>query len=92
MTEVQPGVYFGNPFYGYCGVTQGGTLSCTIFNVVLDAVLQHWVTMVESTKKAVEPGATETEGFGWDVQRLTTYFYADYGLLALTWVARLHWS
>ena len=39
--------YFGTTFKGYFGVTQGDPLSLTIFNVVVDMVLQHWVTVVE---------------------------------------------
>ena len=31
---------------GACGVTQGDPLSPTIFNVVVDAVVRHWVTGV----------------------------------------------
>ena len=40
--------------------------------------------MVVSTEEVMEPGAAGTEGFGWDVQQLADYFYADGGVLALT--------
>ena len=41
----QAGGYYGDTFKGARGVTQGDPLSPTIFNVVVDAVLCHWVTM-----------------------------------------------
>ena len=44
------GGYFGRPFKGYQGVTQGETLSPTIFNVVVDAVIRHWVMVVTPTE------------------------------------------
>ena len=37
------GGYYGEAFWGERGVTQGDPLSSTIFNVVVDAVVQHWV-------------------------------------------------
>ena len=40
------GGYFGTGFKGEMGVTQGDPLSPTIFNVVVDAVVRHWVTLV----------------------------------------------
>ena len=43
----------------------------TIFNVVVDAFLQHWVTMVALMEDVVIPGAAGTEGFGWDVHETT---------------------
>ena len=39
------GGYFGTGFKGERGVTQGDPLSFTIFNVVVDAVVHHWVTL-----------------------------------------------
>ena len=40
------GGYYGTAFQGTRGVTQGDTLSPTIFNVVVDAAVRHWVTVV----------------------------------------------
>ena len=39
------GGYYGKGFNGERGVTQGDPLSPTIFNVVVDAVVRHWVTL-----------------------------------------------
>ena len=42
------GGYYGAAFTGAQGVRQGDQLSSTIFNVVMDAVVNHWVlVMVE---------------------------------------------
>ena len=38
--------YYGIAFWGERGVMQGDPLSPTIFNVVVDAVVRHWVTGV----------------------------------------------
>ena len=38
---VNVGGYLGRSFKGYRGVTQGDPLSPMIFNVVVDAVIQH---------------------------------------------------
>ena len=40
------GGYYGTAFQGERGVTQGDPLSSTIFNVVVDAVLRHWVMLM----------------------------------------------
>ena len=39
------GGYYRTGFKGARGVTQGDPLSTTIFNVVVDAVVCHWVTL-----------------------------------------------
>ena len=46
MMVAQAGGYYGTAFKGGIGVTQGDPLSPTIFNVVVDAVVRHWVTGV----------------------------------------------
>ena len=40
------GGYYGTAFKGGLGVTKGDPLSPTIFNVVVDTVVCHWVTGV----------------------------------------------
>ena len=68
------GGYYRASFKGSCGVTQGETLSPTIFNLVVDAVVRHWVTvMVE--------GAGERGERGQEVRHKNALFYADYGMV-----------
>ena len=46
------GGYYGTGFKGARGVTQGDSLSPTIFNVLVDAVVCQWVTLaVEDAEK-----------------------------------------
>ena len=70
-------------------MTQGGPLSPTIFNVVVDAVLRHWVLMVVVTEGTVELGR---EGYGQELQWMVEYFYAKNGLLVSPWSNRLQWD
>ena len=39
-------LYYNTPFKFHQGVTQGGPLSLTIFNMVFGAFICHWVTIV----------------------------------------------
>ena len=51
------GGYYGKAFKGERGVTQGDSLSPTIFNVVVDAVVQHWVNgLVDEVEGKWETG------------------------------------
>ena len=54
------GGYYGEDFKGARGVTQGDPLSPTIFNVVVDALVRHWIEglMTETEEK----GETGREG------------------------------
>ena len=54
----------------------------TVFNVVIDAVIRHWVTMVVPTEERTE-GPRET------IQELSTFFYAYGSLVALNHPERL---
>ena len=69
------GGYYGTEFQGARGVTQGDPLSPTIFNMVVGAVVRHWVTvMVEGEKERGERG---NEGRHQDA-----LFYADNFMVA----------
>ena len=77
------GGYYGLPFQeGYYGGIQGYHLSPTLFNVVVDAVIRHWVTVVAE----IEAG---TEVLGLLIQYFVPYFYSDNGLAASTQPERL---
>ena len=51
MTEKAEG-HYGTVFHIHHRVTQGEPLSSTIFNVVVDSVIRHWVTVVGSPRRA----------------------------------------
>ena len=74
--------YFGRPFKGYLGVTQGNPLSPTIFNVVMDSVIRHWGMVVTPTEAV-------TRGLGLTIIDLAAYLYADDGLVGSTQPERL---
>ena len=68
------GGYYGSEFQVSRGVTQGDLLSPTIFNVVVDALVRHWVAvMVEIVDKK--------SGRGQEVRHQNTLFYADDGMV-----------
>ena len=56
----QAGGYYGKDFRGERGVTQGNPLSPTIFNVVVDVVVRHWVNGLVDEAEA--RGKTGQEG------------------------------
>ena len=64
------GGYYGIAFNKERGVTLGGPLSPTIFNVVVDAVVRHWVT-------GVIADAEERGELGKEVRHQAECFYAD---------------
>ena len=63
-------------------MTQGDPLSPTILNVVVDAVLCHWVMVVEEEDSG-------PYGFSRAVQNMAALFYTKNGLLASTRAERL---
>ena len=69
------GRYYGKGFKGERGVTQGDPLSPTIFNVVVDAVVRHWLDL--ATQEAERRRERGREG-----QHQAALFYADKGMLA----------
>ena len=44
--------YYGTAFGGERGIKQGDLLSPTIFNVVVDAVVRHWVNGIVEAAEA----------------------------------------
>ena len=75
---VRAGGYYGQFFQSFRGVTQGEPLYPTIFNVVVDAVVHHWVeVMVEG---AGGQGRRDQEG-----RHQNPLFYTDYGMIALSY-------
>ena len=54
------GGYYGEAFKGARGVTQVNPLPPTIFNVVVDAVVWHWIVGI--VDETAEKGETGREG------------------------------
>ena len=63
-------------------MTQGNPLSPTLFNMIMDTFICHWVMVVAPTKKGMGV-------LGLSIQDLVAYFYAHDGLVALTKPERL---
>ena len=69
------GGYYGKAFRGERGVTQGDPMYPTIFNVVVDTVVRHWVQGVLEELEA--RGEMGQEG-----RHQAELFYADDGMVA----------
>ena len=63
--------YYGRAFKSDRGVTQGGPLSPTIFNLMVDAIVREWIYQMVAT------GFDTT-----DIRVIAAVFYADDGLIA----------
>jgi len=70
--------FHGTPIQPERGQTQGGVFAGTLFNILLDAVIRHWLTLV------VNDNGIVTDGFGPTVGERMALFYADDGLLSST--------
>ena len=79
---VNTGRYFQRPFKGYQGVTQGDPMYPTIFNVVVNAVIRQWVTVMTPTEAGMG-------GLDLKIIDLMTYSYANDILVMLTQPKRL---
>ena len=79
------GGYYRTGFKGARGVTQGDSLSSTIFNVVLDAVVCHLVTLV--VEEAEKRGERVREG-----RHKAALFYTDDGMLVSSDPRWLQWA
>ena len=71
--------YHGPVFEASRGVTQGGLFSPFEFNIVLDAVIRHWLTLVITAD-----GRVAQTGLGPLVADKLAAFYADDGLITAT--------
>ena len=71
---VRAGGYYEKAFKGARGVMQGNPLPPTIFNVVVDAVVRHWIEglIIETEEK----GETGREG-----RHQSAVFYANNGMV-----------
>ena len=79
------GGYYGGAFKGAQGVTQGDPLSPTIFYVVVEVVVRHWVTM--ALDEAEKRGDRGKEG-----RHQSSLFYADDDMLASSDPRWIQWS
>ena len=61
---------YGEPFKAERGVTQGGPLSSTLFNILVDAVVREWLRQVLGEDAA-------QHGVGDEVARFCALFYID---------------
>ena len=75
MMVAWAGSYYEKGFKGERGVTQGDPLSPTIFNVVVDAVVRHWIQL--ATHEAERRGERGREG-----RHQAALFYADDSMIA----------
>ena len=66
---------YGTAFWGERWVMQGNSLSPTIFNVVVDAVVRHWATGVITDSEA--RGELGQEG-----RHQAALFYVNDGMVA----------
>ena len=79
------GGYYRKGFKGGRGVTQGDPLSPTIFNVVVDSVVRHWVTL--AVTEADTRGEQGREG-----RHQAALFCTDVGMLASSDPQWLQWA
>ena len=79
------GGYYGEAFKGAWGVTQGDPLSPTLFNLVVDAVVRHWVTMAMA--EAEKQGERGNEG-----RHQADLFYADDDMVASSDPQWIQWA
>ena len=73
LNDVQGREFLQHPFQGPFRVTQGGPLFPKILNMVVDAVIWHWITLVMEEKAGLD-------GFDWVIQCLDTFVYANHVL------------
>ena len=65
---------FREPFAARRGATQGGPVSPTIFNIMVDAVVREWLRQTLGNEAI-------TSGIGEEIRSFLAAFYADDGIL-----------
>ena len=68
--------YYGPVFTATGGTTQCGLFSPALFNIQIDSVIRHWLTLV------IDDNGTIQDGLGETVASKLSLFYADDGLVA----------
>ena len=68
--------YYGTPFTATRSSVQGGLFSPNLFNMQIDNVIRHWLTLV------IEDPTVGSDGLGLTVAERLVLFYADDGLLS----------
>ena len=56
------GGYYGAPFHGERGLTQGDPLLPTIFNMVVDAVVRHWESLLVAEREVGKSSGDKGNG------------------------------
>ena len=64
--------YHGTAFQPSRGVTQGGVISCTVFNICVDAVVRHWLEIC-SEQPDIEARAGFEHRIGVALRHILTY-------------------
>jgi hypothetical protein len=75
VVVAKQGGHFSEPFQATRWVPQGDITSLNIFNIVVDAVIRYWLTLV------LDDGS-EYDGFGRTVREQLVLFYVNDGLIA----------
>ena len=79
------GGYYREGFKRFQGVTQGDPISPTIFNVVVDVVVRHWVTMALSE-------AEKRGGRGGEGRHQAALLYAEDGMISSSNPRWIQWA
>ena len=76
------GSYYGKGFKGERGVTQGDPLSPTIFNLVVDAVVRHWLQIATQEAEIRESTEMAFEAYGEQLESVPRITYLGRVMMA----------
>jgi hypothetical protein len=77
MVVARQSGYLGDPFAADRGLTQGDVISPTLFNLVCNAVVRYWLSLVSDTGEDANTG-----GVGLKVVKRAGLSYADNGAIS----------